>query len=129
MARREGADPGHVAAYRRGLFGETLAAWLYRARFHRILARRYRTPAGEIDLIVRRGRTIVFVEVKHRPTSEEALDAIGFNSRKRIARAAELWLAAHPDAAGFDLRFDLVIVVPGRLPRLVVSVFDAEGRS
>ncbi len=129
MARREGVDPGRIAAYRRGLFGETLAAWLYRARFHRVLARRYKTPAGEIDLIVRRGRTIVFVEVKHRPTSEEALDAIGPVSRKRIACAAELWLAAHPDAAGFDLRFDLAIVVPGRLPRLVVSVFDAEGRS
>ena len=129
MARREGADPGRVAAYRRGLFGETLAAWLYRARFHRVLAQRYKTPAGEIDLIVRRGRTIVFVEVKHRPTSEEALDAIGPVSRRRIARAAALRLAAHPDAAGFDLRFDLAIVVPGRLPRLVVSVFDAEGRS
>jgi putative endonuclease len=129
VARREDADPGRVAAYRRGLFGETLAAWLYRARFHRVLARRYRTPAGEIDLIVRRGRTIVFVEVKHRPTAEEALDAIGPLSRRRIARAAELWLAAHPDAAGFDLRFDLVIIMPGRLPRLVVSVFDAEGRS
>jgi putative endonuclease len=128
MARREGADPGRVAAYQRGLFGETLAAWLYRARFHRVLARRYKTTAGEIDLIVRRGRTIVFVEVKHRPTAEEALDAIGPTSRKRIARAAELWLAAHPDAAGFDLRFDLAIVVPGRLPRLVVSVFDAEGQ-
>jgi len=129
MARREGADPGRVAAYRRGLFGERLAAWLYRARFHRVLARRYKTPAGEIDLIVRRGRTIVFVEVKHRPTADEALDAIGPTSRRRIARAAELWLAAHPDAAGFDLRFDLAIVVPGRLPRLVVSAFDAEGRS
>jgi putative endonuclease len=129
MARREGADPGRVAAYRRGLFGETLAAWLYRAKFHRVLARRYRTPAGEIDLIVRRGRTIVFVEVKHRPTAEEALDAIGPLSRRRIARAAELWLAAHPDASGFDLRFDLVIIMPGRLPRRVVSVFDAEGRS
>lgn len=129
MARREGADPGRVAAYRRGLFGETLAAWLYRAKFHRVLARRYKTPAGEIDLIVRRGRTIAFVEVKHRPTSEEALDAIGAVSRSRITRAAALWLAAHPDAAGFDLRFDLVIVRPGRLPRLVVSVFDAEGRS
>jgi putative endonuclease len=129
MARREGADPGRIAAYRRGLFGETLAAWLYRATFHRVLARRYKTPAGEIDLIVRRGRTIVFVEVKHRPTSEEALDAIGPVSRRRIARAAELWLAAHPDAAGFDLRFDLVIIMPGRLPRIVASVFDSAGRS
>lgn len=129
MARRDGADPVRIAAYRRGLFGERLASWLLSAKFYRILARRYRTPAGEIDLIARRGRTIVFVEVKHRPTEAEALYAIGSSSRKRITRAADLWLAAHPDAASFNLRFDLVIVVPGRLPRHIPSIFDAEGRS
>ena len=129
MARREGADPGRIAAYRRGLFGETLAAWLLQTKFYRILERRYRTPAGEIDLIARRWNTIVFVEVKHHATQVEALDAIGTSSRKRITRAANLWLAAHPDAAGFNLRFDLVIVLPGRLPCHIISIFDAEGRS
>lgn len=125
---RDGADPRRIAAYRQGLFGETLAAWMLRAKFHRILARRYKTPAGEIDLIARRGRTIIFVEVKHRPTAAEGLEAVGSAARRRIARAAAIWLAAHPDAAGFDLRFDLVVVVPGRLPRHVPAVFDAEGR-
>jgi putative endonuclease len=129
MARREGADPARLAAYRRGLFGEGLAALLLRIKFYRILARRYRTPAGEIDIIARRGRVIVFVEVKRRPTVAEGLDAIGASSRRRITRAAELWLGAHPDAASFNLRFDLVIVVPGRLPRHIHSIFDAEGRS
>jgi putative endonuclease len=129
MARPDGADPLRVAAYRRGLFGEALAAWFYRLRFYRVLARRYRTPAGEIDLIVRRGKTVVFVEVKHRPDEAEALEAIVPRARRRIARAAELWLAAHPAAAGLDLRFDLVIVNPGRLPRRVTAVFDGTGRS
>jgi putative endonuclease len=127
MARRE-ARASRLAAYRRGLFAETLAAWLLRVRLYRILARRYRTPSGEIDLIARRGRTIVFVEVKSRPSEIEALEAVGAKARRRIVRAAELWLAAHPDAAGFDLRFDVVLVVPGRLPRHLVSVFDADGR-
>lgn len=129
MARPEGTDPLRIAAYRRGLFGEALAAWHYRLRFYRVLARRYRTPAGEIDLIVRRGRTIVFVEVKHRPGEAEAMEAIVPRARRRIARAAELWLAAHPAAAGLDFRFDLVIVTPGRLPRRVTGVFDAKGQS
>jgi putative endonuclease len=128
MARRKPADAARLAAYRRGLSAETVAAWLLRAKLYRILARRYRTPAGEIDVIARRGRTIVFVEVKTRPSETEALEAVGPTARRRIARAAELWLAAHPGAAGFDLRFDLVIVVPGRLPRHVAAVFDAEGR-
>jgi putative endonuclease len=129
MARREDADPGRLAAYRRGLFGEALAAWLMRAKLYRVLARRYRTPAGEIDLIVRRRRMIVFVEVKHRPTETGGIEAITPTARRRITRAAELWLAAHPDAAGFDLRFDWVIVTPGKVPRHIPSVFDAEGRS
>jgi putative endonuclease len=127
MARRE-VHASRLAAYRRGLFAETLAAWLLRVRLYRILARRYRTPSGEIDLIARRGRTIVFVEVKSRPSEIDALEAVGAKTRRRIVRAAELWLAAHPDAAGFDLRFDVVLVVPGRLPRHLVSVFDADGR-
>ena len=129
MARPEGADPLRVAAYRRGLFGEALAAWHYRLRFYRILARRYRTPMGEIDLIVRRGRTIAFVEVKRRGGEAEALDAVAPRARRRIARAAELWLAAHPAAHGLDLRFDLVIVTPGRLPRRVSAAFGADGLS
>ena len=129
MARREGADPARVAAYRRGLLGESLAVLLLRAKLYRILARRYRTPAGEIDIIAKRRRTIAFVEVKRRRSSQEAFDAVGLTARRRIVRAAELWLAAHPDAAGFDLRFDLIIVIPGRFPRHISSVFDAEGRS
>jgi putative endonuclease len=128
MARRKPADPARLAAYRRGLSAESLAAWLLRAKLFRILARRYRTPAGEIDVIARRGRTIVFVEVKTRPSETEALEAVGPTARRRITRAAGLWLAAHPGAAGFDLRFDLVIVIPGHLPRHISAVFDAEGR-
>lgn len=128
MKARRDADPARIAAYRRGLSAETLAAWLLRAKLYRVLARRYRTPAGEIDIIARRGRTIVFVEVKTRPDRLQALEAVGANARRRIARAAELWLAAHPGATGFDLRFDLVTVVPGGLPRHHAGVFDAEGR-
>jgi len=127
-ARRRPADPARVAAYRRGLSAETVAVWLLRAKLYRILARRYRTPAGEIDIIARRGRAIVFVEVKTRPDETQALEAVGASARRRIARAAELWLAAHPGANGFDLRFDLVIVVPGRMPHHIAGVFDADGR-
>lgn len=127
-ARRRPADPARVVAYRRGLSAETLAVWLLRAKLYRVLARRYRTPAGEIDVIARRGRTIVFVEVKNRPDETQALEAVSATARRRIVRAADLWLAAHPAAAGFDLRFDLIIVVPGRAPRHIAGVFDADGR-
>ena len=112
-------------AERRGRRAETLAAWYLRLRGFRILARRYRTPVGEIDLIARRGKLIVFVEVKQRPTDSEAAEAVTGHAQRRIARAAASWLAAHPAAAGLDLRFDVLIAVPGRLPRHIAGAFDA----
>jgi putative endonuclease len=120
-AERQGAE-------QRGRRAETLAAWYLRLKGYRILALRYRTPAGEIDLIARRGRTIVFVEVKQRPSEDVAVEAVTPRARQRIARAAGLWLAAHPAAAGLDQRFDLIMILPRRLPRHLRSLFDAEGR-
>ena len=115
------------AAEQRGRRAETLAAWLLRLKGYRVIARRFRTPVGEIDLIVRRGRTIAFVEVKYRPTMDEAAEAAGPAGRRRIARAAAAWLARNPAAADLDLRFDVLIAAPRRWPRHLVGVFDADG--
>jgi putative endonuclease len=116
------------AAEDRGRRAETVAAWFLRLKGYRILSRRYKTPAGEIDLIARRGRTIVFVEVKQRPDDAAALDAITAAARKRIARAADLWLSRHPAAVGFDRRFDVILALPRSIPRHLTSVFDDAGR-
>lgn len=111
----------------RGRRAETLAAWFLRLKGYRVLARRYRTSAGEIDLIVRRGRTVAFVEVKQRPDDVAALEAVTPMARQRIARAAALWVSRHPPAAGLDLRFDVVLACPGRIPRHIPAVFDSDG--
>jgi putative endonuclease len=100
-----------------GSCAETLAAWSLRLRGYRILARRYRTPLGEIDLVVRRGGLLAFVEVKARPDLEQALCALGPQQRDRTRRAAELFLLRHPQHAGCVLRFDLIAIRPWRLPR------------
>ena len=118
-----------AAAYRHGLRAEIAAATLLLAKGYRLLARRYRTPLGEIDLIVKRGRTIAFVEVKARASPAEALDSVGRSAEQRIVGAADLWLARHPDAAGLDLRYDMVLVVPWRLPRHLPNAFQARGHS
>lgn len=114
-------------AERRGRRAESLAAWYLRLKGYRIIARRYRTAVGEIDLIARRGRLVAFVEVKQRPSDAEAAEAVTATGRRRIAQAAAAWLAAHPAAAALDLRFDVVMLVPGRLPRHLPAAFDAEG--
>jgi putative endonuclease len=114
------------AAYRRGLAGEAAAVWLLRLKGYRILGRRVRLPVGEIDIVARRGAVVAFVEVKRRAATEDALTAITATGRRRIAAAARLWLSRHPAHAGLTLRFDLVVVARGRLPRHLVSAFEAE---
>ncbi len=121
------ASDARRAAERRGRRAEALALWYLRAKGYRLLARRYRTPVGEIDLIVARGRTIAFVEVKARPTAAEAAEAATPMGRRRVARAAALWISQHPAAAERDLRLDVIVAVPGRLPRHIMGAFDADG--
>jgi putative endonuclease len=115
------------AAEQRGRRAETIAAWFLRLKGYRLLGRRYRTAVGEIDLIMRQGRQIVFVEVKHRAEEIDALQAVTSKGRQRIVRAAEFWLAQQNADTGLDLRFDVVAIMPGRLPRHYRGLFDATG--
>lgn len=110
-------------AYRRGHSSEWLAAVALMAKGFRIVARRYRTKLGEIDLIARRGDLVLIVEVKARKTLIEAMDAIRRESERRIEGAADLWLARQRDHAKLSLRFDMVAVLPWRWPVHVENVF------
>ncbi|MCW1842092.1 YraN family protein [Prosthecomicrobium hirschii] len=120
---RPAADPSRVSAYRWGLSAETRAAWLLRLKGYAILDRRFRAAGGEIDLVARRGRTVVFVEVKARATLDAALEALDDRTARRIAAAAEIWIARRPALQDFDQRFDLVAVVPRRWPHHMPDAF------
>jgi putative endonuclease len=108
-----------VAAERHGHRSEALAAWWLRVKGYRIVARRYRTAAGEIDLIVRRGRVLAFVEVKARADFRAAAEAVSPRQQQRITRAAALFLATRPDLARLDQRFDALLIVRRIWPRHV----------
>ncbi|MDQ6433310.1 YraN family protein [Mesorhizobium sp. LHD-90] len=110
-------------AYRRGHRGEWLAALALMAKGFRIVARRYRTPLGEIDLIARRGDLVLIVEVKARKTLMAAMEAISYPSERRIEGAADLWLTRQRDHARLSMRFDLVAVLPWRWPVHVENIF------
>jgi putative endonuclease len=114
-------------AYRRGHAAERLCVWSLRLRFYRILARRFRVPSGEIDLIARRGRLLIAVEVKARASLTDAIEAISPHQRRRVARALEHFLAMRPDLAGLDPRFDVMLVAPGRWPRHVRDAWRLDG--
>ena len=111
-------------SYRRGHRGEWLAAAALMAKGFRILARRYRTRLGEIDLIARRGDLVLIVEVKARPTLRAAMEAIARESERRIEGAADLWLSRQPDYERLSVRFDMVAVLPWRWPVHVENIFQ-----
>ena len=119
------AAPERVAAFRTGLSAEARAAAFLMAKGYRILARRFRTPYGEIDLVARRRNVVVFVEVKARATLDDAAYAVTPRQQRRIIDAAQAWLMAHPEHAEFDLRFDAMLIAPRRLPRHLLAAFDA----
>ena len=85
-----------MAAFRLGLSAESRAAMFLIAKGYRILARRFKTPFGEIDIVARRRGALVFVEVKARGRADEAAEAVTERGRRRIVGAAELWLARNP---------------------------------
>jgi len=101
-----------------GRAGERRAALHYLVRAWRIVARNERIAGVEVDLIVRRGRTIAFVEVKTRREGDagEPWESVRDAQRRRIMRAAEAWLAAHDGALDDDVevRFDIVSIVKSR---------------
>lgn len=105
------------AALRRGASGEWLAAWALRLKGWRIVERNFRCPMGEVDVIARKGDLIAFIEVKARPSEQEALDAVSARAKRRIANAGAAWIGQQRDAGRLSWRFDIVAVVPGRWPR------------
>ena len=105
------------AALKKGRMSERFALLALMLRFYQIEARNYRTPQGEIDLIVRRGRVIAFVEVKARADFAKAETAIDGYKLARMARAAGHWLRRNPWACDYTLRIDAVDVVPFHWPR------------
>jgi len=119
------ASPARVAAFRTGVSAESRAAAYLMAKGYRILAKRFRTPYGEIDLVARKRNLLVFIEVKARASLDEAAYAVTPRQQGRIIDAAQAWLMTHPEHAEFDLRFDAVLIAPRRLPRHLLAAFDA----
>jgi len=109
-------------AERRGRRAEMIAGWWLRLQGWRIVARRVRTPVGEVDLVARRGRTVAFVEVKSRNDDQGLALAIDRHRLIRVARAADT-LAPRFARSGEDVRIDVILVAPRRLPRHLKNVW------
>ncbi len=106
-----------------GRSAERAAQLLLTLKGYRILASRVRTPLGEIDLIAFKAGTVVFLEVKARQDITNAAEAITPRQQQRIAAAAEVWLASHPEYADMDARFDAMLVARGKLPHHLIDAW------
>ena len=134
MARRTGREPPGLplaprperqVAFALGLSAESRAAAYLIAKGYRIVARRWRSPVGEIDIVARRRGVLVFVEVKARERLDDAAEAVIERQQRRIIAAAQAWLVHHPDDVNSAIRFDVVLVAPKSLPRHIQGAFDA----
>ncbi|MBO3758744.1 YraN family protein [Ciceribacter sp. L1K23] len=103
-------------AERWGHLAEWLGALFLLSRGYRILALRYKTGLGEIDLVVRKGNVIAFVEVKSRRTLQAAVDAVNEPTKRRIRAASDLWISRRRDAHLLARRYDILAIRAWRLP-------------
>lgn len=121
------ANPLRRAAEFHGRSAESWAALTLICKFYRIVGRRVKTPMGEIDLVALSPSGLVcFVEVKARAAEGAAADAISRRQRGRIARAAQLYLAGRPGLRHKGVRFDAILVTPGRWPRHLKDAWRPE---
>lgn len=113
--------------YKIGIWAEYWAACVLTLKGYRVRALRYKTKVGEIDLIARRGKTIIFVEVKYRPDQAQAIAAVQPQAQKRIRRAAEYYLQSINEKESFtfdpEIRFDVIGITPKLGIRHVKNAF------
>ena len=103
---------------------ELIALWALRLKGWRLLARRYKTPAGEVDLIMRRGEVTAFIEVKARRSLDGAVESVTPRQARRIAAAARQFMAEDRRAALQACRFDIVAVTPYHWPTHIENAFE-----
>ena len=118
--RSTAAHSRRSATRETGRAAERRAWWYYRLRGYRILETNVWVGGYELDLVVRRGRRVIFCEVKSKGGGAfgEAVEMVDAEKQRRIRRAADAWLAAHPEHTGLDVSFDVISVQEGRLVRL-----------
>lgn len=115
-----------VRSEKGGRTAELIALWYLRLKGYRLLAHRYKSPMGEIDLIMRKGDTTAFIEVKARDTIDNAVIAVTAHQSKRIAAAARSFMGRDRKAALQFCRFDIVAVSPYHLPRHIENAFEGD---
>ena len=107
-----------------GRRAETIALWYLRLKGYKLLARRFKSPAGEVDLIMRKGKTTAFIEVKARTTVDDGVLAVTTYQSRRIASAAAFYTSRDDKAATSFQRFDIIAIPSYLWPTHIKNAFD-----
>lgn len=111
-------------SYAHGISAERVAAWWLQLKGYVVLARRLKTPGGEIDLLAKRGGVVAVIEVKQRATLADAASAISQRQQQRLRNAARFVLAQRPELCNHSLRFDALLVNRWGWPRHLLNVWN-----
>jgi putative endonuclease len=114
-----------TTSYKKGVYAEKIAVLLLSLKFYRIIAKRYKTQIGEVDIIAVRGKTVIFIEVKKRASLEQLFNSINIKQQKRVINAAELFLSRNRQYQNYVKRFDAILITPKLLP---LHIKNAWGR-
>ena len=104
-------QPARLQSYKKGHWAESLAKFYFLIKGYKVLVRRYKTPVGEIDLILQKDKALIFVEVKLRRSIDEALESISHKNKKRVEKAALHFIAHNTKYQGFGYQFDVFAVI------------------
>ena len=111
--------------HRRGILAEYAALIYLTCKGYRLIALRYKTKFGEIDLIMRRGKTLAFIEVKARANHADAAHAVHAKNQSRVMQAAQMFLIQHPTYQDYEVRFDALLIAWYRWPQHLVHAFSS----
>lgn len=102
-----------IKSYKFGIVAEYIVILYLTFKFYKIIHSRYRSKAGEIDIIAQKGRLIIFIEVKARKNKRGIFEVLSKSQQQRIIRSSELFMAQNRKFTGYDMRFDLIVITPG----------------
>lgn len=106
----------------KGYVGEFLAGIILRCKGFSIIARRYKTRCGEIDIVAKKGNLLVFAEVKARKSGEKCFVAITAKQMQRVQNASKIFISQHPQYAGFFCRYDVILAADWEIPLHVENI-------
>lgn len=125
---RRGRQERGRASHKRGHRAEFFCRLALRLKGYRIVASRYKTHQGEIDIVAARGDVVAFVEVKARPSMIEAAEAVSHEQQARLSRTASLFFAHTRGFSKYTARFDIMIVLPWHWPIHIENAFETHVR-